>query len=149
MAQLQLFSKKELAAMRDRTRSRHYSPAGEEFRREHERHRAWGLARRHAEKLRRAHAGTPPPTTAGHDREGPAEGPVPSEPQATVPEQKAHPITGTGPNDRDTAAHQTHSAGQLDPAPEHRSAPTPPPQRRLAGAATCESAGGKNSRAPA
>ncbi|REG00309.1 hypothetical protein DFJ67_6360 [Asanoa ferruginea] len=39
--------------MRDRTASRNYSPAGEEFRRKHQRHRAWGLTRRHAERLRR------------------------------------------------------------------------------------------------
>ncbi|REG01234.1 hypothetical protein DFJ67_7314 [Asanoa ferruginea] len=53
MRQLQFFTTTELAAMRDRTASRSYSPAGEEFRREHERHRAWGLTRRHAERLRR------------------------------------------------------------------------------------------------
>ncbi|GAA3297416.1 hypothetical protein GCM10020218_082760 [Dactylosporangium vinaceum] len=39
--------------MRDRTRVRNYSPANEEFRREHARHRDWGLAQRHAAKLRR------------------------------------------------------------------------------------------------
>jgi hypothetical protein len=37
--------------MRDRTRSRRYSPGREAFRREHQRHREWGLARRHAERL--------------------------------------------------------------------------------------------------
>ena len=51
--QLQLFSTAELAVMRDRTASRAYSPERDEFRREHERHRAWGLKRRHAERLRR------------------------------------------------------------------------------------------------
>src|SRR3954447_17469271 len=55
MLQLQLFNTAELAAMRDRTRSRRYSPAGEQFRREHARRRDFGLARRHAEKLRRLH----------------------------------------------------------------------------------------------
>jgi hypothetical protein len=53
MRQLQLFTTAELARMRDRTASRSYSPEAEEFRRNHERHRAWGLARRHAERLRR------------------------------------------------------------------------------------------------
>ena len=52
MRQLQMFTTAELAAMRDRTASRKYSPAREEFRRTHQRHRAWGLARRHAERLR-------------------------------------------------------------------------------------------------
>ncbi|HEV7709548.1 MAG TPA: hypothetical protein VGP16_15220 [Asanoa sp.] len=41
MRQLQLFTSAELAGMRDRTAARNYSPEGEEFRREHERHRAW------------------------------------------------------------------------------------------------------------
>ena len=39
--------------MRDRTKSRNYSPEREEFRREHELRRKWGLMYRHAEKLRR------------------------------------------------------------------------------------------------
>src|SRR5690349_16667163 len=53
MRQMGLFTVTELAAMRDRTSSRRYSPTNEQFRREHARHRAWGLAQRHAEKLRR------------------------------------------------------------------------------------------------
>src|SRR4051812_25894485 len=52
MRQLQFFTTAELAKMRDRTASRSYSPAAEEFRREHERHREWGLKRRHANRLR-------------------------------------------------------------------------------------------------
>lgn len=64
MRQLQLFTTTELAAMRDRTASRSYSPAGEAFRREHARHRAWGLSHRHAERLRRARG---PVTTGGID----------------------------------------------------------------------------------
>ncbi len=51
--QLQLFTQAQLATMRDRSASRRYSAAAEEFRRRHARHRDWGLARRHAEKLRR------------------------------------------------------------------------------------------------
>jgi hypothetical protein len=42
MRQLQLFTSAELGRMRDRTASRNYSPEKDEFRREHERHRAWG-----------------------------------------------------------------------------------------------------------
>jgi hypothetical protein len=53
MRQLSLFTPAQLVDMRDRTASRNYSPSRDEFRREHERHRAWGLARRHAERLRR------------------------------------------------------------------------------------------------
>jgi hypothetical protein len=57
MGQGSLFSRSEIAGMRDRTRSRKYSAARDDFRREHERHRAWGLQRRHAEKLRRIREG--------------------------------------------------------------------------------------------
>src|SRR3954470_5053430 len=54
MRQLQFFTNVELAAMRDRTKARNYSAEGDEFRREHARHRHWGLARRHARKLCRS-----------------------------------------------------------------------------------------------
>src|SRR3954468_16175637 len=37
--------------MYDATRRRNYSPAGERFRKEHQRHRDWGLKQRHAKKL--------------------------------------------------------------------------------------------------
>ena len=58
--------------MRDRTASRSYSPAAEAFRREHERHRAWGKARYHAARLRRARgtlASAQPAAAAGHRQE--------------------------------------------------------------------------------
>lgn len=49
MAQLSLFPTRHL---RGRTLRRNYSPAAEQFRREHERHRSWGLTQRHARRLR-------------------------------------------------------------------------------------------------
>ena len=61
--------------MRDRTASRNYSPAGEQFRREHQRHRCWGLTQRHAERLRRSRGGDRDPrtpTAAGNHPESPA-----------------------------------------------------------------------------
>src|SRR6185295_2002637 len=54
MGQLGFFTRVQLAEMRDRTKSRRYSPEAEAFRRDHARHRAWGLTQRHAQKLRRA-----------------------------------------------------------------------------------------------
>jgi hypothetical protein len=54
MGQMQFFTTAQVAEMRDRTASRRYSPAAEEFRRDHARHREWGLRRRHADRLRRA-----------------------------------------------------------------------------------------------
>ena len=53
MRQMSLFSRAEIASVRDRTRARNYSPERDEFRRQHERHRVWGLRRRHAGKLAR------------------------------------------------------------------------------------------------
>jgi hypothetical protein len=41
MRQLQLFTSAAIVQMRDRTASRNYSAERDEFRREHERHRAW------------------------------------------------------------------------------------------------------------
>ncbi|MER7276382.1 hypothetical protein ABT369_18215 [Dactylosporangium sp. NPDC000244] len=58
MAQMQLFSSRELAAMRDRTKARNCWPGKDEFRQEARRRRGWGLVRRHAEKLRRIHEPT-------------------------------------------------------------------------------------------
>jgi hypothetical protein len=50
MAQLELFPRSQVASWRDRTTSRNYSPEAEEFRREHERHREWGLRQRHGRR---------------------------------------------------------------------------------------------------
>jgi hypothetical protein len=51
--QLQFFTAAQMAVMRDRTARKNYSAEAEEFRREHARHREWGLVQRHGEKLRR------------------------------------------------------------------------------------------------
>ncbi|WP_189048394.1 hypothetical protein, partial [Micromonospora sonchi] len=60
-----MFTTTELAKMRDPTASRNYCPHRAEFRRAHERHRAWGLTRRHAERLRRTRATAHALTAAG------------------------------------------------------------------------------------
>ncbi|GAA2576715.1 hypothetical protein GCM10010435_61070 [Winogradskya consettensis] len=52
-AQLEIFTTVELAWMRDPTRRRNYSPATEEFRREHKVRRAFGKALGHTTRLRR------------------------------------------------------------------------------------------------
>src|SRR5512138_3112700 len=65
--QLQFFTTAQLAKMRDRTKSRNYSPEKDTFRREHARHRDWGLTQRHARKLRRLHATTVTAATAAAD----------------------------------------------------------------------------------
>jgi len=58
VGQIGLFSRAQLAAMRDTTKRRNYSAEAERFRREHERHREWGLAQRHARKLSRLYGST-------------------------------------------------------------------------------------------
>ncbi|REF96819.1 hypothetical protein DFJ67_2812 [Asanoa ferruginea] len=83
--------------MRDRTAARNYSAAGEEFRREHQRHRAWGLTRRHAERLRRA---------ADRDSRPPAAGG--NSPEAGYPAANRAVRPTTGP---DVTAGQHHSGG--------------------------------------
>jgi hypothetical protein len=90
-----------LATMRDTTKRRNYSAEAEEFRREHQRHRVWGMTQRHARKLRSIYGHIPSEeelTTAWHDRSAAASasatseqalrGPaVPPEPTPSGPEQ--------------------------------------------------------------
>ncbi|MFI5912378.1 hypothetical protein [Dactylosporangium sp. NPDC051541] len=60
--QMSFFNQSETATMRDRTRSRKYSPMVEEFRRVHKEQRDWGLERRHEAKLRRIYGDNVPVT---------------------------------------------------------------------------------------
>jgi len=89
--------------MRDRTASRSYSPAGDEFRREHEHRRSWGLTRRHAERLRRSAGsdhGPHTPTAAENPPEGqssPAPAPV-AIPLDQAERPPARPGFPVGPN---------------------------------------------------
>jgi hypothetical protein len=106
MRQLQLFSQAALAEMRDRTAARNYSPAREEFRREHARHRAWGLTQRHGERLRRQRG-----KSCAHD-------PAPHREQiaadVTPPAQMSQP------------AHPEHDSGN-----HHTGTPRPPTPARV------------------
>jgi hypothetical protein len=88
--------------MRDRTAARNYSPAGEEFRREHQRHRDWGLTQRHAERLRRVRG-------ADRDSRTPTVGgsaPEPVAPTSTPFNQAVRPTASPA-----VAAGQHHSGG--------------------------------------
>jgi len=98
MRQLQLFTRAALAEMRDRTASRNYSPAREEFRREHAHHRAWGLTQRHGERLRRQRG-----KSCAHD---PAPRSQPVAADVTPPaqmSQPAHPEHGSGNHHTETS----------------------------------------------
>ncbi len=54
MPQPSLFSRTEIAAMRDRTKAPNHSPEADAFRREHQRRRDHGKAQRHAGRIYRA-----------------------------------------------------------------------------------------------
>ena len=138
MRQLQMFTTAELAVMRDRSASRSYSPAADKFRREHERHREWGLSRRHAERLRRrrdspcaapeprlaggrqpdrtqdqSSSRTPVPPISGEGRQRPASG------LAGQAGRNPAPASGNPPG-------QPILSGEPEPMPAtHETAPTP------------------------
>jgi hypothetical protein len=69
MGQLSLFGRAEIAGMRDWTAARNHCPERDAFRRERERHRAWGLRRRHAAKLRHVRNHQPAPPAAPTSRD--------------------------------------------------------------------------------
>jgi hypothetical protein len=131
MRQLQLFTPAELAGMRDRTASRNYSPEGEEFRREHARHRAWGLIQRHNERLRRLRVGSSASPTAnarnnhpqeitrkgGYSPEYPIDHPAP----APVPELVPAPALAPAP------APELVPTTVPTPTPVQAAVPTPVP----------------------
>ncbi|MCW2141604.1 hypothetical protein BXY51_006188 [Actinoplanes cyaneus] len=117
VAQMSLFNRAELAGMRDRTLSRNYSAEAEEFRREHERHRAWGLRQRHARKLVRVGWGASAAwaaVTAGDDqRRKEVLAPTkPAAPAASPPVPVAAPTAGEDPREPSPLP---------QPAPQHMS----------------------------
>jgi len=145
--QLSLFDRATTTAMRDRTKSRNYSPERDEFRRDHERRRYWGLKRRHAEKLRRLHGDPTPPTTVpDQPRPTPPPPAVPAPavpaPAATTPPpaspdpamrtpQPAHPRVNTPPVAATPTAAQSATGKRIQPSRGERRHSTPPmPQRQ-------------------
>jgi len=107
MRQLQLFTSAELAGMRDRTASRNYSPERDEFRREHERHRTWGLVQRHGERLRRLRNGSCVSRAASTHVDSPPVDSTPHPPSASVStpfEQEQRPaLSGNNPANRESS----------------------------------------------
>jgi hypothetical protein len=128
MGQPGLFSRSQSATMRDRTKLRNYSPEADKFRRDHKRHRDWGLTQRHARRLRQIRdrsdcsrtpstAGNPRPSTAGNPRPSTAGNPRPSTAGDPRPDQARHPSGPLGD-------------GPLQPEQIDLTAPTPRPSRR-------------------
>jgi hypothetical protein len=123
MRQLQLFTTAQLAAMRDRSASGNYSPSRDEFRRTQARRRAWGLAHRHAARLRQCRNGSPEPRAARPTGRLDASAPVVTRPRplattrgganADRPERRREAPAGT---------HQTRPVGRA-PAPTGTAGP--------------------------
>ena len=137
MGQLSMFSRAELSAMRDRTARRNYSAAAEEFRREHQRRRSWGLMRRQEEKLGLPRGSLRPALTARSSSPTALCRPeFPSSP--TPPPPSAYPSSSTPP-----APSAYLSSGTPPVPPDHRSSspsglspsPADPPSRLTPAAA--------------
>ncbi|MBO3737647.1 hypothetical protein J5X75_08945 [Actinoplanes sp. NEAU-H7] len=132
MAQLQLFTAKKIVAMRDRRARRNYSPAAEDFRREHERHRAWGLSQRHALRLRRARTQALPRVHTDLVPEahldfvpGPCVDPVPECCVDPVPEFCADPVPESCADPVPESCADPVPESCADPAPESCADPAP------------------------
>ncbi|MBB3097992.1 hypothetical protein FHR83_005677 [Actinoplanes campanulatus] len=112
MGQGSLFSRAQTAEMRDPSKARNHSPEREEFRRMQQRRRAFGLERRHAEKLRRLH---PDPATlpAPPGGSGPAARPVDLA-------ERPQPPARCAPDSRrpSTATDSLHPPATAPPTPE-------------------------------
>ncbi|MCW2137604.1 hypothetical protein BXY51_002147 [Actinoplanes cyaneus] len=140
VAQISLFSRTELAGMRDRTLARNYSAEAEEFRRDHERHRAWGLRQRHARKLVRAGWGASAAwaaVTAGEDQQRAAASaiPAPSRPTGPAPSPPvpvAAPSAGRVPGETPPSAQHAaqHVSGQAGPVRSQLATSPPGPARQ-------------------
>jgi hypothetical protein len=127
MAQLSLFSRSQVAYWRDRNSSRNHSPEREQFRREHARHREWGLRQRHGRKTMylRIYGDITPPYDRASDNEvsePSAPGPAGAErlPAAAssgnVSSGRALARTRDGEDDQTDPAAETASAQPLTPA---------------------------------
>ena len=124
MRQLQLFTSAELARMRDRTKSRNHSPERDKFRREHGRHRQWGLIQRHARKRRQIHGtGEPARTADSRDAVHPAD-------RSAAVRVVDHPVAVRATDHPAASQFPDHPAASQLPdhpaAPQLADHPTPP-----------------------
>lgn len=124
--QLTLFSATDVAAMRDRTKSRNHSPEREAFQRTHSRHRTWGKAQRHSERWRQLRAS---PTDWP---EGSIWGP-PALPPSARPDTPT-PTPATRPKHHQPAAPQptqaSHTPAPPTQAPREQARQTPAPREQ-------------------
>jgi len=109
--------------MRDRTATRNYSAERDAFRREHERHREWGLQQRHAAKLRRAQRERTAPPTALTTRTDQTR---PTTPTGQAPARQAQPPRVSPPQAPPPAATPARAAATKAAPLETATAPAPP-----------------------
>jgi hypothetical protein len=146
---MSLFGRAEIATMRDRTAARNYSPEGDAFRREHQRHRARGLRQRHAAKLRHAQRDRAAPVTAPASRTDPTRptAPAPARKAAQVPApQAASPRATPARAAGGEAAAPRAAAAQAPAPPAAPQTPAPPPAAPRRAASTVNAA--TNARSP-
>ncbi len=147
--QQQLFTPAELSAMRDRTRARNYSPQREDFRRDHERRRYWGLKRRHAERLRQLREGILVDKNGSrvHSHHDPHSDHKPDQrhthqPPSDAPTRAPTPAPASAPAPAPSSASAPASVPAPAPAPTRAPAPAPSPDPVLTPAlAHCAGAG--------
>lgn len=122
MRQLQLFTSADLGRMRDRSASRNYSPERDEFRRQHEIHRAWGLIQRRGQRLRHLRNSSCPagPGTLRAENRRQDHRPVPT-PEPTHSEQRQDSTSGALDQQRcptrGPSASSRHISASEAPAP--------------------------------
>jgi hypothetical protein len=124
MAQLELFSRSQIAAIRDRTASRNYSPAQEAFRREHERHREWGLRQRHGRRLMylRMYGEAVAPADRTISRP-PTQNPTPAPAPPSEPTYDTRPtVAASHPDGREPTHGRDTESSEAHPADETSSA---------------------------
>ena len=124
VGQLQFFTASEVAKMRDRTKSRSYSPAADEFRRAHERDREFGLIQRHAIRLRRGRR-TPRPADTAPTPQGPE---LPATTRISGPPPSRNHPTDQGPAQGSVAPLTPAESPQSGPAQAARLQPAESPQ---------------------
>jgi hypothetical protein len=113
MAQLELFPKATIAALRDWSKDRRRWPGRDDFRRDCARRRKWGLKRRHAEKLCRLNGCSRRCMEVGiHD---PVERvpPLIWDAEVTCTERPAATDLPHGDEPRDGASRPNHQAGSM------------------------------------
>ena len=141
MPQLEFFARSQLASWRDRTASRNYSAERDQFRRDHARHRDWGLRQRHGRRSMylRIYGDVAPPSD--RDTSCPAYEPSAPLPEPAAADQcPAEPSSGNVSHGREPAC-ADRPGDEAGPADPNAPAATTPPADRAVSADGADPAG--------